>query len=72
MKILDKKKRRVYEISVIALEKDKSNNRWILIGLTSFGSRVQIDTFETEEEAVNIFDNLTNNMYFDYIVQGGK
>ena len=72
MKILDKKKRRVYEISVMAMEEDKLNNRWILVGLTTFGSRVQIDTFETEEESINVFNNLTNNIHFDYITQGGN
>ena len=72
MKILDKKKRRVYEISVMAMEEDKLNNRWILVGLTTFGSRVKIDTFETEEESINVFNNLTNNIHFVYIAKGGN
>ena len=72
MKILDKKQKQVYELSALYIKKSSSRHKWLLTGKTPYGSIVIVDTFETEEEAINVFNNLTNNMYFDYIVQGGN
>lgn len=72
MKVLDKKHKQVYELSALYIKKSSSRHKWLLIGRTPYGSIVTVDEFEAEEEAINVFDNLTNNMHFDYIVQGGK